>query len=321
MKTLYELLGALPDDDAERIRAAYRRAAGANHPDNNPGDPDAPYRFRQIVHAYAILRDERQRAMYDRLLEIARQQQGSERERGISSSPIRKIAPDAIAIAILSMAFIGGFLLLGDMFKAPLFSAPASEVSEREPAQTAAATPTEPSDPRDKLEDVAAPDAPAAPEAFKEAAAPEVKEAARPEVAKEAATPEVVKEAATPEAKEAVTPEAKEAATPEAAAPAETTGSVPAIDNVPVPRDFGVNDARYYRERGVLAYRSGDLYLALVNFNLAIELDPGFADAYADRGIVFYRMGNLERAFADIARANRVDASGPNKKPPTASTR
>jgi curved DNA-binding protein CbpA len=293
MKTLYELLGALPDDDAERIRAAYRRAAGANHPDNNPGDPDAPYRFRQIVHAYAILRDERQRAMYDRLLGIARQQQGSDRERGISSSPIRKIAPDAIAIAILSMAFIGGFLLLGDMFKAPLFSAPVSEVSGREPAQTAAATPTEPSDtvgqtdPRDKPEDVAAPGTPAAPEAFKEAAAPE----------------------------------AKEAATPEAAGPAETTGSAPAIDNVPVPRDFGVNDARYYRERGVLAYRSGDLYLALVNFNLAIELDPGFADAYADRGIVFYRMGNLERAFADIARANRVDASRANKMPPTASTR
>jgi len=283
MKTLYELLGALPDDDAERIRAAYRRAARANHPDNNPGDPDAPHRFRQIVHAYAILGDERQRAMYDRLLGIAHQQQGSERERGISSSAIRKIAPDAIAIAILSVAFIGGFLLLGDMFKAPLFPAQMSEVFRREPAQTAAATPTEPSDtvgqigPRDKPRDVAAPDTPAGPEALKEAAAPD------------------------------------------AAAPAETTGSVPAIDNVPVPRDFGVNDARYYRERGVVAYRSGDLDLALVNFNLAIELDPGFSDAYVDRGIVFYRMGDLERAFADIARANRVDASRPNM-PPTAST-
>ena len=290
MKTLYELLGALPDDDAERIRAAYRRAARANHPDNNPGDPDAPHRFRQIVHAYAILRDEQQRAMYDRLLGVARQQQGSERER-----PIRKIAPDAIAIAILSVAFIGGFLLLGDMFKAPLFSAPVNEVSSHEPAQTAAAPPTEPSDttgqtdPRDKPEDVAAPDAPAAPEAFKEAAT-----------------------------KEAVT---KEAATPEAAAPAETTGSVPAIDNVPAVRDFGVNDARYYRERGVLAYRGGDLYLALVNFNLAIELDPNFLDAYVDRAIVFHRMGDLERAFADIARANRVDASRANRMPPAASAR
>ena len=295
MKTLYELLGAHPDDDAERIRAAYRRAARANHPDNNPGDPDAPHRFRQIVHAYAILRDEQQRAMYDRLLGVARQQQGSERER-----PIRKIAPDAIAIAILSVALIGGFLLLGDMFKAPLSSAPVNEVSSHEPAQAAAATPTEPSDttgqtdPRDKPEDVAAPDAPAAPEAFKEAA---------------------TKEAVT---KEAVT---KEAATPEAAAPAETTGSVPAIDNVPAVRDFGVNDARYYRERGVLAYRSGDLYLALVNLNLAIELDPNFLDAYVDRAIVFHRMGDLERAFADIARANRVDASRANRMPPAASAR
>ena len=295
MKTLYELLGALPDDDAERIRAAYRRAARANHPDNNPGDPDAPHRFRQIVHAYAILRDERQRAMYDRLLGVALQQQGSERERGISSSPIRKIAPDAIAIAILSVAFIGGFLLLGDMFKAPLFPAQTSEVSSREPAQTAAATPTEPSDttgqtdPRDKPRDVAAPDAPAAPEAFNEAA---------------------TKEAAT-----------KEAATPEAAAPAETTGSVPAIDNVPAVRDFGVKDARYDRERGVLAYRSGDLYLALVNFNLAIELDPNLLDAYVDRAIVFHRMGDLERAFADIARANRIDASRANRMPPAASAR
>jgi curved DNA-binding protein CbpA len=311
MKTLYELLGALPDDDAESLKAAYRRAAKANHPDNNPGDPDAPQRFRQIVRANAILSDERQRAIYDRMLEIALQQQGLESERGVSSSTIRKIAPDAIAIAILSVAFIGGFLLLGDMFKAPLFSAPMSEVSRREPAQTAAATPTEPSDtagqpvPRDKPRDVAAPNTPAGPEAFKEAATPDA-------AAKETATPDVAaKEAPTPDAA------AKEAPTPDAA-PAEKTGSAPAIDNVPVPRDFGVNDARYYRERGVLAYRNGDLYLALVNFNLAIELDPGFADAYVDRGIVLYRLGDLERAFADIARANRVDASRPNKIPPTA---
>jgi curved DNA-binding protein CbpA len=281
MKTLYELLGARPDDDDERIRAAYRSAAKANHPDNNPGDPDAPHRFRQIVRAYAVLRDERQRAMYDRLLGIARQQQGS--ERGISSSPIRKIAPDAIAIAILSMAFIGGFLLLGDMFKAPLFSEKVSEVSRREPPQTAAATPPESSDtvdqsgPRDKPRDVAAPDTPAGPEAF------------------------------------------KDAATPDAAAPAETTGSVPAIDNLPPVRDFGVNDANYYRERGVLAYRSGDLYLALVNFNLAIVLDPNFADAYVDRSIVLHRMGDRERAFADIARANRINASRSSKMRPAAS--
>jgi curved DNA-binding protein CbpA len=282
MKTLYELLGALPDDDDESIRAAYRRAAKASHPDNNPGDPDAPYRFRQIVRAYAILRDERQRAMYDRLLGIARQQQGSESERGISSSTIRKIAPDAIVIAILSVALIGGYLLLGYMFRASSFSAQVSEASRPEPPQTAPALSTELSDapgrarPPDKPEDVAALNKP-----------PDPKTVA-------------------------------EAPTPDAAAPAETTGSLPAIDNVPPVRDFGVNDAKYYRERGVLAYRSGDLYLALVNFNLAIDLDPNFLEAYVDRAIVFHRMGDLERAFADIAQANRIDASRANKMPPTA---
>ena len=71
MKTLYDILGALPDDDAESIRAAFRKAAKANHPDNNPGDPDAPLRFRRIVRANAVLSDERQRATYDRLLAVA----------------------------------------------------------------------------------------------------------------------------------------------------------------------------------------------------------------------------------------------------------
>jgi curved DNA-binding protein CbpA len=173
MKTLYELLGALPDDDAERLRAAFRKAAKANHPDNNPDDPDAPQRFRQVVRANAILSDERQRATYDRLLAIALQRQGSESERGISSGTIRKIAPDAIAIAILSVAFIGIYLLLGYMFKASLFSAQVTEVSRREPAQTAAAISTELSDiisragPRDKVEDVGAPNKPANPGTFR----------------------------------------------------------------------------------------------------------------------------------------------------------
>ena len=76
MTTLYDLLGALPNDDAEDLRAAFRKAAKANHPDNNPGDPDAAQRFRQVVRANAILRDKRQRAHYDRLLEAALRQQG-----------------------------------------------------------------------------------------------------------------------------------------------------------------------------------------------------------------------------------------------------
>ena len=61
MKTLYDLLGALPDDDADQLRAAFRRAAKANHPDNNPDNPEAAERFRKIVRANAILSDGQQR--------------------------------------------------------------------------------------------------------------------------------------------------------------------------------------------------------------------------------------------------------------------
>jgi len=71
MTTLYELLGALPDDDADGLRDAFRRAAWASHPDINPGDPEAAARFRRIVRANAILSDTRQREAYDRMLELA----------------------------------------------------------------------------------------------------------------------------------------------------------------------------------------------------------------------------------------------------------
>jgi curved DNA-binding protein CbpA len=284
MKTLYDILGALPDDDAESIRAAFRKAAKANHPDNNPGDPDAPLRFRRTVRANAILRDERQRATYDRLLEIALKQRASESERGSSPGSIRKIAPDAIAVVLLlTIAFVGGYLLLGHISKASFFSAEVIEGYRREPAQIAAAMPTELSDridlagPREKFEEVVAPNKPVDDKPLKEAAVP-------------SASPFVGK-----------------------------TGNAMAIPDVPKARDFGVNDARYYRERGVLAYRSGDLYLALVDFDLAIDLNPSFSDAYIDRGIVFHRIGDLKRAFADIAQAKRIDASKQNNIPPIAS--
>ena len=81
MKTLYDLLGALPDDDADGLRAAFRKAAKENHPDFNPENPEASERFRKIVRANAILSDGQQRAAYDRLLEVARRQQSRKPKR------------------------------------------------------------------------------------------------------------------------------------------------------------------------------------------------------------------------------------------------
>jgi tetratricopeptide (TPR) repeat protein len=56
-----------------------------------------------------------------------------------------------------------------------------------------------------------------------------------------------------------------------------------------------------------LAYRSGDLYIALANFDLAIDRDPNLSDSYINRGIVFHRLGDLKRAFSDVAEAKRID--------------
>ena len=96
----------------------------------------------------------------------------------------------------------------------------------------------------------------------------------------------------------------KQATTPSAAAPSQDTASASA--NVPLVRDFAANDAKHYRERGISAYRIGDLHLALVDFDLAIQYDPSSPDTYIDRAIVFYRMGDRKRAFADIAEAKRI---------------
>ena len=72
-------------------------------------------------------------------------------------------------------------------------------------------------------------------------------------------------------------------------------------------------DAKAFRERGIFAYRSGDLDNAIADFDRAIRLDPKFAAAYIDRGIVLYRMHRFEQAFADIAQAKRIERSKPAK--------
>ena len=124
MKTLYDLLGALPDDDADGLRAAFRKAAKENHPDFNPENPEASERFRKIVRANAILSDGQQRAAYDRLLEVARRQQSRKPKR---SSMVRRLAADAAASAVVSVVLIGGYLLYRPFDKLPPASAPVTE--------------------------------------------------------------------------------------------------------------------------------------------------------------------------------------------------
>jgi tetratricopeptide (TPR) repeat protein len=294
MKTLYDLLGALPDDDAEEIRTAFRKAAKATHPDTNAGDPDAPLRFRQIVRANAILSDAEQRAAYDRLLALTRLQPRSSSKRSFTSDTIRKLASDAIVVTFLSIVIIGGYTLFGHISKASVIAvneasaipAKAVEVVARAPAEAAATAPTEQLDtaandqPRDKSENAAAANEAMVPNAVAAAADTGSTQIFAQVFAQAVAG---VGPASVPAAQDAKSYEAKP------------------------------HDAKSYRERGIFAYRDGDLTRAIADFDLAIQHDPGSADAYIDRGIVLYRMHEFERAFADIAQAKRIESSNRTK--------
>jgi hypothetical protein len=114
MDTLYDLLGALPHDDAESLRVAFRRAVKSAHPDLRPDDPDAAIKFRQIVRANEILLDKDQRAVYDHLLVLAQQEKDPATAHPIAAK-IHKIASGVMAFASLSIVSVGGYLLFMHM--------------------------------------------------------------------------------------------------------------------------------------------------------------------------------------------------------------
>jgi curved DNA-binding protein CbpA len=114
MQSHYDLLGVRPDDDAETIRTAFRKAAMATHPDRHGGDPEAAARFRQISEAYEILRDAEQRAAYDRQLK---------RERGPSHQTVKQSRSGMrwhVVLALLAIVLaVGGYQLFARIPERP----------------------------------------------------------------------------------------------------------------------------------------------------------------------------------------------------------
>ena len=159
MRTLYDLLGAHPDDDAEKLRDAFRKAAKANHPDLHAGDQDAPVRFRQVVEAYDVLRNVEQRAAYDRLLALEREQRAAydrqlalEREqrrlksKRTTSYFMYNVVFDAVAVAGLASVLAGGYTLFTHHSKAPVEAVKVVGVTAPGAAKTATAQPAARSD-------------------------------------------------------------------------------------------------------------------------------------------------------------------------------
>jgi curved DNA-binding protein CbpA len=149
MTTLYDLLGALPHDDAQGLRTAFRRAVKGAHPDIRPDDPDAALKFRQIVHASEILGDAEQRAAYDHLLELARLEQKSASGNAIAAR-IHKFASGVIALAGASVVTVGGYLLFMHMSAASVASANIVDHIMRASPEIAAVSRAGSPDPTDK---------------------------------------------------------------------------------------------------------------------------------------------------------------------------
>merc|ERR1712013_302238 len=64
--TFYELMNMGINATAKEIKKEYKKLAMEIHPDKNP---ETEEQFKQLAAVYAILKDERTRAMYHRVLD------------------------------------------------------------------------------------------------------------------------------------------------------------------------------------------------------------------------------------------------------------
>jgi curved DNA-binding protein CbpA len=168
MKNFYDLLGACPDDDAETLRKAYRRAAKANHPDHHGDDQDAVARFRQIVEAYNFLRDAEQRAAYNRFLEFQRKPLRVKLKRTVSELK-HNMLHDAVAAVVLTILLAGGYTLFVRISETAVHEA-AGTTGDRPKGIVAVLAAQRSGAERDNLDRVAAPPIPIFPRAAASAA-------------------------------------------------------------------------------------------------------------------------------------------------------
>jgi curved DNA-binding protein CbpA len=293
MTTLYDLLGAHPDNDAASLKSAFRNAVKASHPDLHMSDPQALSRFRQIVRANAILSDAEQRKVYDHMLEFERWRLRAKSKRGIIADTMRKLASDAIAIAIVAVSLSGGYALfvrLSQESKRPV-AIKAVDTAGLDPIETAPVNSERQAVPmsRQMLHELLSGSGGSGEAIVPSPPAPAANDGGTRQIATTGPASEVTNVVPPPDI-------AETAPGPEIAK-SQPASSLPS------------RNPQFYRERATASYRNGDLDGALADFGRAILLDPSSARAYIDRGIVLYRKAEVDRAFADMAEAIRIETS------------
>src|SRR5262245_3092181 len=97
MKTPYDVLGVTRNASAEAIRAAFRQAAKAYHPDHNAGDPTAEPQLRLIIAAYNMVKNPGKRADCDQYLRTIRR----ERVRHLAAAAVAGLVGLGIVALVL----------------------------------------------------------------------------------------------------------------------------------------------------------------------------------------------------------------------------
>jgi tetratricopeptide (TPR) repeat protein len=320
MKSFYELLGASADDDAEALNRAFRKAVKAHHPDLHPTDPDAQVRFRQIIAAGAVLRDAKQRATYDWLLQVERERfQLTLARRQLRSKlahPQLRLKRMRTTAAIAAIgALIGGYglwalmptIAVVEINKDEQAAAGVATVQEDRqtatviaPAQRNENTPTVIAAAEDARTGIAAPEADAVKGNADRAAEPI-----------ETAGAQLMQSVGAlvrgePRDKHDDGEVRNGASTPSADAPTTDSVSAPVITGSEAAPGAITNDSNFYRERGIAAYRGGDFLGAIGNFDEAIRLNRDDAQSYNIRGNVWDELGIYERALDDYDDAIRI---------------
>jgi tetratricopeptide (TPR) repeat protein len=275
MTTLYELLGANADDDADALEKAFRKVVKAHHPDLHPDDPDSGTRFRKIVAAHAVLRDARRRARYDFFLQLESKRplsaarQPFQSKFGSQQFRSKWMLTTAVIAAVSTL--IGGYGLTTMVMTGNV------EINTDELAvQTGAAVDNQP--------------------AIVVAAA---KETENPSADIEATQADAVPADQGERRHDGPTVSEKKSG-----APPDIAKQQPALG----PRS---KNANAYITQGIAAYRSGDIPHAIASFNAAILLDPYDAQAYNIRGNAWDEMGDFKSALADYDEVIRIDPNNP----------